>query len=141
MNRDVSLRTFEGAVAVVTGGASGIGRALGEALAGRGARVVLADLQVDLAQAVAARIRESGGHAAAAPLDVADFAATSRLVQDTFRTEGRLDFVFNNAGIGIQGEAPSHRELLDWLAVDFREHGWTVRRLMKQLVPFFGVGG
>jgi NAD(P)-dependent dehydrogenase (short-subunit alcohol dehydrogenase family) len=116
MNRDVSLRTFEGAVAVVTGGASGIGRALGEALAGRGARVVLADLQVDLAQAVAARIRESGGHATAAPLDVADFAATNRLVQDTFRTEGRLDFVFNNAGIGIQGEARLY-ELEDWYRV------------------------
>jgi len=90
---------------VVTGGASGIGRALGEALARRGARVVLADLRVDLARAVAARIRETGGHATAAPLDVTDFAATNRLVQDTFRTEGRLDYVFNNAGIGIQGEA------------------------------------
>ena len=116
MNRDASLRTFEGAVAVVTGGASGIGRALGEALARRGARVVLADLQVDLARAVAARIRETGGHATAAPLDVTDFAATNRLVQDTFRTEGRLDYVFNNAGIGIQGEARLY-ELEDWYRV------------------------
>jgi NAD(P)-dependent dehydrogenase (short-subunit alcohol dehydrogenase family) len=108
-----SLRTFKGAVALVTGGASGIGRALGEALARRGARVVLADLQVDLAQAVAAGIRGAGGQATAELLDVTDFPATNRLVQDTFRGEGRLDFVFNNAGIGIGGEVRLY-ELEDW---------------------------
>jgi len=48
MEPDKSLRTFEGAVAIVTGGASGFGRALGEALARQGAWVVLADLQVDV---------------------------------------------------------------------------------------------
>jgi NAD(P)-dependent dehydrogenase (short-subunit alcohol dehydrogenase family) len=116
LNRDASLRTFEGAVAVVTGGASGIGRALGEALARRGARVVLADLQLDLAQAVAAHIRETGGQATAAPLDVTDFAATNQLIQDTCRAEGRLDYVFNNAGIGIQGEASLY-QLEDWYRV------------------------
>jgi NAD(P)-dependent dehydrogenase (short-subunit alcohol dehydrogenase family) len=54
MMRNDSLRTFEGAIAIVTGGASGIGRALGEALAQRGARVVLADRQIGLAEEVAA---------------------------------------------------------------------------------------
>jgi NAD(P)-dependent dehydrogenase (short-subunit alcohol dehydrogenase family) len=49
--RDDALRTFEGAVAVITGGASGIGRALGEALARRGAEEVLADRHTDLAEA------------------------------------------------------------------------------------------
>ncbi len=111
-----SLRTFEGAVALVTGGASGIGRALGEALARRGARVVLADLQVDLAKEVAARIRENGGQATAEELDVTDFPATSRLVQNTFQIGGRLDYVFNNAGIGIVGEARLY-ELEDWYRV------------------------
>jgi NAD(P)-dependent dehydrogenase (short-subunit alcohol dehydrogenase family) len=53
MTPPLSLRTYHSAVAIVTGGASGIGRALGEALARRGARVVLADLQIDLAREVA----------------------------------------------------------------------------------------
>ncbi len=116
MQSDRSLRTYAGAVAIVTGGASGIGRALGEALARHGARVVLADRQVDLAQQVAARIREGGGQATAEDLDVTDFPAVNRLVQNTFQHAGRLDYVFNIAGIGIVGEA-RYYELEDWYRV------------------------
>ena len=116
MKHTASLRRFEGAVAIVTGGASGIGRALAEALAQRGARVVLADLQGDLAEEVAARIRENGRQAAAEGLDVTDFPAINRLVERVFQTEGRLDYIFNNAGIGILGEARLF-ELEDWYRV------------------------
>jgi len=116
MKSDSSLRTFVGAVAIVTGGASGIGRALGEALARRGASVILADLQVDLAEEVAARIRDGGGRANAEDLDVTDFLATSRLVQSTFQRAGRLDYLFNIAGIGIVGEA-RYYELEDWYRI------------------------
>jgi NAD(P)-dependent dehydrogenase (short-subunit alcohol dehydrogenase family) len=116
MKRNESLRTFEGAVAIVTGGASGIGRALAEALARRGARVVMADLQAELAEEVAARIRENGGQATAEELDVTDFPATNRLVESMFQTWGRLDYIFNNAGIGIVGEARLY-ELEDWYRV------------------------
>jgi NAD(P)-dependent dehydrogenase (short-subunit alcohol dehydrogenase family) len=116
MNPTNSLRSFEGSVAIVTGGASGIGRALGEAMARRGALVVLADLQVELAQDVADRIRQAGGQATAERLDVTDFAATNRLVEDTFRSQGRLDYIFNNAGIGIGGEVRLY-ELEDWIRV------------------------
>jgi NAD(P)-dependent dehydrogenase (short-subunit alcohol dehydrogenase family) len=113
MKRNELLRTFEGAVAIVTGGASGIGRALAEALARRGARVVMADRQFELAGEVAARIRKNGGEADAQEVDVTDFPATKRLVEDTFKALGRLDYVFNNAGIGIIGEARLY-ELEDW---------------------------
>ncbi len=113
MKHNGSLRTFEGAVAIVTGGASGIGRAIGEALAHRGARVVLADLQVEVARQVAARITANGGQASAEELDVADFPATNRLVQATFQRERRLDYLFNNAGIGIIGEARLY-QIEDW---------------------------
>jgi NAD(P)-dependent dehydrogenase (short-subunit alcohol dehydrogenase family) len=116
MTINVSLRTYKGAVAIVTGGASGIGRALSEALARRGAEVILADRQVELAEEVAAKIRSSGGKASAAALDVVDFEAVDRLVQETMSRCGRLDYFFNNAGIGIGGEVREY-QIEDWRQV------------------------
>jgi NAD(P)-dependent dehydrogenase (short-subunit alcohol dehydrogenase family) len=75
-----ALRTYDGAVAIITGGASGIGRALAEALAHRGTDVVLADRQQELAEEVAAGIRERGGKASAAMVDVTDFESLNLLV-------------------------------------------------------------
>jgi NAD(P)-dependent dehydrogenase (short-subunit alcohol dehydrogenase family) len=105
MNEKSAIRTFQGAVVVITGGASGIGRALGEALARRGAEVVLADLQSDLAEDVASGIRSAGGKATSAPLDVRDFRAFDSLIREVVTAHGRLDYLFNNAGIGILGRA------------------------------------
>ncbi len=117
------IRAFDGAVAFLTGGASGIGRALGEALARRGATVVLADRQLDLAEQVADGIRSAGGQAAAVELDVTDFPAFQRAVQETVTAHGRLDYLFNNAGIGIGGEVRLY-SLEDWNAVlDVNLHG------------------
>jgi NAD(P)-dependent dehydrogenase (short-subunit alcohol dehydrogenase family) len=111
-----SLRIFTGAVAIVTGAASGIGRALSEALARRGAEVVVADRQHELAEEVAAKIRSSGGTATAAALDVTDFEAVDRLVQQTRDRSGRLDYFFNNAGIGVGGEVREY-QIEDWRQV------------------------
>ncbi len=116
MKQDNTLRTFEGAVAIVTGGASGIGRALAEALVRRGAQVVLADLQIDLAEATVAGMRSHGGKATAAELDVTDFPVMNRLVQDTLNACGRLDYMFNNAGISIGGEVRLYH-IEDWYRV------------------------
>ncbi len=110
------LRTFDDAVAVVTGGASGIGRAIGEALARHGAAVILADRQLDLAREVAEGIRSNGGKAEAAEVDVTDFAAVESLIGGCFDDRGRLDYLFNNAGIGIGGEAKLY-ELEHWTRV------------------------
>ena len=104
MERNGTLRIFDGAVALMTGGASGIGRALSEALSRRGASVVIADRQVALAQEVAAGIQERGGKASAVELDVTDFPAVDQLVRATAQAHGRLDYMFNNAGIAIGGE-------------------------------------
>ena len=105
------LRTFEGAVALVTGGASGIGAALGRELARRSATVVLADRDAPEVQAEAARIAATGARALA--LDVRDAAAVAAVVADVFERHGRLDYLFNNAGIAVGGEALDLR-LEDW---------------------------
>ena len=75
MESKKAIRIFNDATAIVTGGASGIGKALAEELARRGCEVVLADLQIEKAQDVAAQIQTSGGRAKALKVDVTDSAA------------------------------------------------------------------
>lgn len=107
------LRVFKHGIAIITGGASGLGRALGEELAARDCEVLLADLQIELAEKVADGINKCGGKAQAVKLDVTDFQAVQDLVAETVRRHGRLDSMFNNAGIGIGGEAHEY-EIEDW---------------------------
>ena len=105
--------SFHNRVAIVTGGASGIGRALCQELARRGSLVVAADIDGDGAQAVASAVGANGGRATAAHLDVTHAADVERLVEDTVRAHGRLDYMFNNAGIGVAGEVRD-LSLDDW---------------------------
>lgn len=105
MESNKTIRIFDGATAIVTGGASGIGRALAEELAKRGCEVVLADLQIELAEEVASEVNASGGRAKAVKIDVTNFSAMEQLVQETVKRTGRLDYIFNNAGIVIGGSA------------------------------------
>lgn len=95
---------FSGKTAIVTGGASGIGRALCQELAKAGADVTVADIQEEGAEEVAETIRKAGGRALAVKLDVTDEPAVRGLVEKTAAERGRLDYMFNNAGIGIGGE-------------------------------------
>jgi NAD(P)-dependent dehydrogenase (short-subunit alcohol dehydrogenase family) len=110
------MTRFSGATAIVTGGASGIGRALSEALARRGAPVVVADRNADGAAEVARAIVAAGGSARSEALDVTDAAAVERLVDETAREHGRVDLMFNNAGIAIIGEE-TDVSLDDWRKV------------------------
>ena len=88
---------FDGKVAIVTGGASGIGRALCDELCRRGALVVVADLDDVRAEEVAQDLSARGGQARAARLDVTDRESVQRVVSDTAADHGRLDYMFNNA--------------------------------------------
>lgn len=93
-------------IAIVTGGASGIGRAIATALVARGDSVTVADLNGGGAEQVAAELSAGGpGTAVAAKLDVTDAGAVSELYESVRRDAGRLDLVFNNAGIAIGGFA------------------------------------
>jgi NAD(P)-dependent dehydrogenase (short-subunit alcohol dehydrogenase family) len=113
MEMNKHIRIFDGATAIITGGASGIGRALAEELAQRGCEVVLADLQIELTQEVASKIQASGGKAEAMKVDVVDFSAVDKLVQATVKRTGRLDYMFNNAGIAVAGSVDLYG-IADW---------------------------
>jgi len=93
----------QGKVALVTGGASGIGRAACEAFAREGARVVVGDLDEGGARACADAICAAGGDAVAQAVDVCDEAQVERLVAAAVERFGRLDCALNNAGISGAG--------------------------------------
>jgi 3-oxoacyl-[acyl-carrier protein] reductase len=90
---------FEGRVSIVTGASQGIGETIASDLAREGARVVLVDIQKDKLEAVAGRIRESGGTAACHEADVARLEDAIRVVEGVLRDFGRIDHLVNNAGI------------------------------------------
>lgn len=96
-------QALAGRIAIVTGGASGIGRALGEELAARGCTVVLADRQAQLARDIARTLETRGGSAWAAELDVRNLTAFEALARDVRARFGHIHLLFNNAGIGVGG--------------------------------------
>ena len=125
----------QGKVAVVTGGASGIGAALSRALATREATVVVADRDGDGARAVAAAIGSAGGHAEAAALDVSVAGQVESLVRQTEDRHGRLDLYFSNAGIMVAGGAEVPDE--DWnriWAVNVMSHVYAARYALPGMV-------
>jgi len=88
-----------GRTAIVTGAARSIGAAVAARYAAEGANVVIADIDVDEAERVAASIRASGGEAIAIGTDVSDKGQVERMVETTVRRFGTVDILVNNAGI------------------------------------------
>jgi NAD(P)-dependent dehydrogenase (short-subunit alcohol dehydrogenase family) len=111
-----SIFKFDGKVAFVTGGASGIGRATALAFAHAGARVVVADVGEHGNQETARLIEQDGGRALAVRCDVTRGQDVKAAVEKTVATFGRLDFAFNNAGIEPKKPAPT---------ADYDEEEWN----------------
>src|SRR5262245_4456953 len=101
-------RCIEGKVALVTGGASGIGRATALTFAREGAKLVIADLNVDGGHQTVHMITEQGGEAIFVRTDVSQAVEVKALISKAAETYGRLDCAHNNAGIGSRPRAPLH---------------------------------
>ena len=104
----------DGKIAIVTGGASGIGAACCETLAREGARVVISDIDDTRGTALAQQITAAGNEAVYLRHDVTDEAQWQQLVGDVERRYGRLDIVVANAGIGIMAPSIVDMSLADW---------------------------
>jgi NAD(P)-dependent dehydrogenase (short-subunit alcohol dehydrogenase family) len=108
------MGNFSDRVAIVTGGGSGIGRAVCLQLASEGAHVVVADVKEDRANAVAAEIAASGASASAAVGDLSDAEVVERVVAETMSTHGRIDVLVANAGIMDDMSGPEEVSVELW---------------------------
>ena len=99
------MKIYDGKVIIITGAASGIGKALAQKLARFGAIVVMTDVNSGPMEETAGALTKEGLKTKAVTLDVSDRDGVSKLVEDTAAEHGRLDYLFNNAGIGVGGEA------------------------------------
>ena len=108
-----SLTSFQGRIAVVTGGGSGIGRALARALAREGARVVVADVDAPAMAETVSGITVAGGDAVSLQTDVSDPGQVRALADRAFGHYGAVHILCNNAGVVVHGglETATHQ---DW---------------------------
>lgn len=114
LSRIPSLFDLKGKTALVTGAASGLGRAIAIGLGAHGADVVTADLNLAGAEATAAVIRDLGRKGSALAVDVRDWDSVSRMVDASLATLGRIDIAFNVPGINVRKQA------LDITSEEFR---------------------
>jgi NAD(P)-dependent dehydrogenase (short-subunit alcohol dehydrogenase family) len=98
----------DGKVALVTGGASGIGRATALTFAREGAQLVIADMNAEGGQQTVHMITENGGEATFVQVDVSQVREVEAMISKAVETYGRLDCAHNNAGIGSRPRAPLH---------------------------------
>jgi len=108
---------FGGKVAIVTGGGSGLGEAIGKALAAKGAKVIVSDIRREAAERVAAEIAKAGGTASAFLQDTAKPEDCEAVVRYAVQTYGTLHYAVNNAGIGGAAAPAGETDLAEWQRV------------------------
>lgn len=118
-------REFEGKVAIVTGAASGIGRSIFVALVERGAKGVIADLDEEWGDRIAAEMRRSGLHVMFVKTDVSRSADVARVYQETVKAYGGVHILVNAAGIRVRNEV-----------VDLPEEDWDAQLNVQLRGPF-----
>jgi NAD(P)-dependent dehydrogenase (short-subunit alcohol dehydrogenase family) len=126
-------------VALITGGASGIGRATALLLASQGASIALADVNADAGRRVVDEIVRSGGRAFFEPTDVTQAGDCRRMVERTIREFGQIDILFNNAGI-IRRATVLNLNEEDWdrvMAVNVK----SVYLLSREVIPHMQKAG
>jgi NAD(P)-dependent dehydrogenase (short-subunit alcohol dehydrogenase family) len=127
------MRELKDKVVVITGGASGIGRALADRFAAEGSKIVLADVEPGALEEAAAELRAGGTTVVAVPTDVSRPEQVQALCDRTLAEFGRVDVVCNNAGVAASGLAWEHT-LADWewvLGVNL----WGVIHGVRTFVP------
>lgn len=127
------MESFKDTVAVVTGGGSGIGRALTLALARAGSRTVIADLDDPAMERVAGEVKSLGGHALTVRTDVSDLAQVQALAERAYDVFGGVHVLCNNAGVAVWGglERATHRDWQWVLGVNL----WGVIHGVETFVP------
>jgi NAD(P)-dependent dehydrogenase (short-subunit alcohol dehydrogenase family) len=101
-------------VVIVTGGGRNIGRAISTRLAGQGAVVVIADLDMSAAQLTSESINKQGGQSRAIEVDVAKMEDLSHLVHETMKAYGKIDVLVNNAGVQLKKQALLELDESEW---------------------------
>jgi meso-butanediol dehydrogenase/(S,S)-butanediol dehydrogenase/diacetyl reductase len=126
---------LKGKVAIITGAGAGIGRAAGLLFANEGASIAAVDLDRQTNAALAAEIQQAGGRALAIAADVSRAADVERVVRGTLESFGRVDILFNNAGIVPHGKIHETSET-DWdraMAINVK----SMYLLCHEVVPVF----
>jgi len=135
------MSTFEGKVAIVTGGGSGIGEGISKALAAEGAAVVVTDIKIDAAQRVVDEIVAAGGNAAAFSGNTAVAADSEKAVDFAVSTYGALHLAVNNAGIGAPAANIGDYDIAAWdrvVGVDLSGVFYGLRYQIPEMVKAGG---
>ena len=141
--KEKRVEDLRGKVAIITGGANGMGEAVSRTLASHGTRVVIADIDVERAMRVAGEIQASGGDAVSIPTDVGDEAQVIALVEQVMADYGRIDIVDNNAAaLELIAEDPDIVQLeARILEGTFRVNVMGAFYLCKYVIPHLIAGG